>query len=192
MYQHKNGIKFSKLPKTLLPKLLELKEESWFGTHNIAIVNLDDQERWYNSISQSKNDIILVAIYNSESIGLFKINNIDWISRGAHIGHDIFSEFRGKGLGYKIVEAGVDFCFEILNMHRLDAEVLANNLASQKTLFNGGFVQEGIRRAAVHKCNEYLDSIVCGVLRTDWLTLERVKNYDFVCNTSYQPLNQVK
>jgi RimJ/RimL family protein N-acetyltransferase len=187
MYDHKNGISFRKITKSDLQSLLDLKSESWFGTHNIPILNYEDQERWYDSISKSKTDFILIATFDNNSVGTFKINNIDFISRVAHIGHDIYNQYRGRGLGNKLVVAGVDFCFEILNMNRLDAEVLENNIASQHTLFNAGFVKEGVRKQAVFKCQSYVDSILCGITRELWGTLDRVK--EGICNKNYKPLS---
>lgn len=188
MYTHNNKLTLRKLGRKDLPMLTALKNESWFGTHSITIVNDDDQNRWFDSITSSKNDLILVASTHIHPVGIFKIAGIDWMNRLCHIGHDIFAGQRGKGYGNKIVEAGVDFCFEILNMHRLDAEVLENNIASQKTLFNAGFKLEGKRKKAIHKCGQYLDSFVIGVLKEDWQELPRVKAYNGVCNISYKPL----
>ena len=45
MYIHKNGIALRKLERTDLPKLKDLKNESWFGTHNITLLNDYEQEK---------------------------------------------------------------------------------------------------------------------------------------------------
>jgi RimJ/RimL family protein N-acetyltransferase len=190
MYQHKNGLVLRKFEQSDLSILLELKCESWFGTHRISIINSYDQEAWFERISKSNTDIVLIAKNQDQPVGTFKISGIDWMNRSCNVGHDIFVKHRGHGFGNKIVVAGVDFCFEILNMHRLDAEVLENNVASQKTLFGGGFKEEGRRRQAVYKCNQYLDSFVCGIIKEDWLKLERLKTYNGVCNNSYKPLDK--
>ena len=72
-------------------------------------------------------------------------------------------------------------------MHRIDAEVLVNNIASQKVADFAGYIKEGLRRQVSWKCGKYIDSIVYGLLREDWEQLERVKNYGDICNLSYQP-----
>jgi RimJ/RimL family protein N-acetyltransferase len=187
MYKHKNGLELRKLEYDDVELLKELKDESWFGTHTISIVNLTNQYDWFENIYNSKNDIILMALHDKRPIGLYKITNIDWISRHYDSGHDVFKEVRGMGWGYKVVEAGVDFGFEILNMHRIDTEVLTNNIASHKTIIFGGFVLEGTRREAVHKCGEWIDSNFYGILYEDWINLDRVKKYEGCCNLSYNP-----
>lgn len=190
MYLHKNGLRLRKFDKIDLPQLLELKNESWFGTHKISILNSSDQENWFNKITSSSTDLILIAMAESDAIGAFKIADIDWMNRVCHIGQDIFQQYRGKGFGYKIVEAGIDFCFEILNMNRLDAEVLENNIVSQKILFAGGFKEEGRRHQAVFKCNNYIDSLIIGITRNEWAMLPRINEYGGICNLSYKPLDE--
>lgn len=195
MYKHKNGVTLRKLAEADLPLLLRLKEESWFGTHHISFINAQDQDEWFHRITRSRDDLMLIAeddkLTHDKRVGLYKISSIDWINRTYVSGHDVFCQARGKGYGHTVLEAGVDFGFEILNMNRIDTEVLENNLASLKTALNAGYQKEGIRRRAVYKCGQYLDSITLGITREDWLELERVKKYAGVCNSTYTPKNDV-
>jgi RimJ/RimL family protein N-acetyltransferase len=185
MYKHKNGITLKKLEKDDLKLLTDLKNESWFGTHNINFVNLNDQEKWFNSLDSNKN-LILIAIKDSKKVGIYKILNIDWVNRKYDSGYDVFEEHRGNKYGYLVLEAGVDFGFEILNINRIDTEVLENNLASYKVIKKTGFVEEGRKRKCIHKCGTYLDSIFLGILRDEWEIL-RDERYGDVCNESYKP-----
>lgn len=187
MYEHKNGMTLRKIEMEDLELLKELKDESWFGTHKISIVNMSDQLNWFDKITADRDNIMLMAMEGKKPIGLYKIANIDWINHHYNSAHDVFKEHRGYGYGYKVLEAGVDFGFEVLNMHRIDTEVLVNNVASHKTALFAGFVLEGTRREAVHKCGEWIDSNFYGVLYEDWINSDRVKNYKGCCNFSYQP-----
>lgn len=177
-----------------LKDLLRLKNESWFGTHTIAILNIDEQARWYESMLNSNKHIVMIAEEKEKNfggvplkIGVYKISNIDWMNQKYDSAYDVFENARGNGFGKKVLEAGVDFGFEILNMHRSDTEVLVNNIASQKCIKFGGFTEEGVKRSCIRKCDEWLDSIVYGLLRDDWRQLKRVKNYNGICNVSYKP-----
>lgn len=190
MYKHKNGIHLHKIEEYHLEILLQLKNESWFGTHQTTVANMVDQKKWFNNLSS--NSLYMIAYVEGNEVGLYKMTNIDWISRRYDSGHDIFSYYRGKGHGKALVEAGVDFSFEVLNMHRIDTEVLENNIASQKTILFGGYTQEGIKRKTVYKCGEWLDSICYGLLREEWEKLPRVKAYGGLCNFSYTPKNQIR
>jgi RimJ/RimL family protein N-acetyltransferase len=191
MYKHKNGFTLKKLEKEDLHILKNLKNESWFGTHNISFVNDIDQERWFDSLNSNKN-LFLIA-YKTETderIGLYKIQNIDWVNRKYDSAHDVFENQRGKGYSKPVLEAGVDFGFEVLNMNRIDTEVLENNLASYKSALYVGFIQEGVKRKCIHKCGDYLDSNFLGILKDEWKELNRVKNYGDICNMSYIPKNK--
>lgn len=195
MYTHKNGITLKKADQYDLDVLLALKQESWFGTHHIAIINSSDQQKWFEKITSDPKNIVMIAWQDvntqnphaARKIGVYKISNIDWINRRYDSAHDVFAEHRGKGFSTPILEAGVDFGFEVLNMHRLDTEVLENNIASYKSALRVGFEREGVKRKAVHKCGQYLDSIFMGIVREDWEQLERVKKYNGCCNVSYTP-----
>jgi RimJ/RimL family protein N-acetyltransferase len=189
MYKHKNGITLRKLELDDLDKLQRLKNESWFGTHNISIINKVEQRNWFENINSNKN-IFLIAVDEDkkQDVGLYKIQNIDWYNRKYDSAHDVFEEYRGNGYSKPILEAGVDFGFEILNINRIDTEVLENNIASLKSALYVGFIQEGIKRKSIHKCNEYLDSIFLGILREDWIQLRKEK-YNGICNNSYIPKN---
>jgi RimJ/RimL family protein N-acetyltransferase len=187
MYKHKNGLCLRKVEREDLSLLLESKQESWFGTHRVAVLNLADQEAWFEATAPRLDCLYLIASDGTERVGLYKLSGIDWISRRYDSGHDVFAPCRGKGNGHRLVEAGVDFGFEVLNMHRIDTEVLENNQASLKTVLKAGFVQEGVRRRAIHKCGRYLDSLVFGILRDEWRDLPRVRAYGGLCNVSYHP-----
>lgn len=193
MYVHKNGIKLVKIEESDLLILKNLKDESWFGTHNVSILNMADQKKWFNNLDNDK-QLVLKAIDTTtdEVVGIYKVADIDWINRKFNQSHDVFRDFRGKGYGKTVVEAGVDFGFEVLNMNRIDGEILENNIASIKTAIFAGFTQEGIKKKSIYKCGEYLDSIVIGLIRDDWKKLSRVLDYNGICNISYQPKNNFK
>jgi len=154
--------------------LLELKHESWFGTHTVTFANTISQEKWLDKISLETHcprDLILIAYYTDEkmtfdgiNIGVFKILNIDWQNRKAEAGWDIYKEYRGKGYGKKIVEAGLDYAFKMLNLRRLDAQILCTNEASIKCAKHAGFIQEGLQKQAIVKNGEYIDNLLFGVM----------------------------
>ena len=176
------GLRLEKLQEDDLHDLWKLKQESWGTTHNITIVNRDDQDRWFKSLDQnvhSPRNLVLVAYtkevgsgINESKVGIFKIANVDYVSRTADTAWDIFENFRGKGFGKKLVYAGTAFCFDILNLRRLTAEILSINFASQNCAAHAGYVHEGTKRQLTHKRSEFLDSEVWGCLRSEFHELD--------------------
>jgi RimJ/RimL family protein N-acetyltransferase len=186
MYTHKNGITLTKIRRDHLDLLRDLKNKSWASTHNIKFLNEDDQEKWFNKLDDTRNLFLIAGATNQPRIGLYKIQNIDWMNRKYDSAHDVFEKYRGKGYGKLILEAGVDFGFEVLNMNRIDTEILRNNIKSISNAKYAGFIEEGVKRKSIYKCREYVDSIVCGILREEWECLDRVTNYGSVCNKNYE------
>jgi RimJ/RimL family protein N-acetyltransferase len=174
LYKHENGVHFRKADKGDARTLLCLKNESHFGTHTVTLANLTSQEAWLNSISHETHcprDLVLMASaerpnhqFSTDDFGVIKLFNIDWQSRRAEIGWDVFKEFRRKGYGKKLVTAGVTFAFKLMNLHRLDAQILVTNEASLKCAEAAGFIIEGRQRQVVLKEGKYIDNLILGVL----------------------------
>ena len=155
-----------KLDKKDLKLLYELKQESSFGTHHVTIVNESDQDEWFDKLDRHPHFpgcLFLIAEQENQPVGLFKLRNIDWVNRQADVAWDVFKEHRNKGLGKNLVKAGTQFAFN-LNLHRLNAEILENNTASQKCAISAGYKKEGCKRCAIFKNGKYIDSYMYGVL----------------------------
>jgi len=184
MYTHKDGIELRKLHKGDLHSLLKLKEESWWGTHSTLIVNIEDQLKWYESISH--NQLYMIAMSNAQPIGIACFTEIDWFGRTLNISGSIYKEHRKMDIVKSAFSCGLDFAFEVLNMQRVGAEVLETHTAAQHLeIGHLGFTVEGRRRRAVYKCGRYYDSIMMGMLREEWEQHDRVKKYEGCCNANF-------
>lgn len=184
MYLHKNGTILRKINHNDLTDLLLLKEESWWGTHTTNMLNMEDQEAWYKSLPKST--LCVIANVGCKNVAIAIISEIDFINRTAKLSGSIYKMFRKDELIKSVSESVIDYCFEMLNLHRLDCEVLETNYGAQKYWINHlKFVVEGRRRKAVYKCGKYYDSIVLGMLRDDWQKHDRVLICNGSCNQSF-------
>jgi len=137
LYTNENGVMFRKADTGNAQILLDLKNESHFGTHTLTLANYTSQVAWLESISHEthcpRNLVLMAALDQTTQyavdfdFGVLKLFHIDWQSRRAEIGWDVFKDFRQKGYGKKLVKAGVDFAFHMLNLHRLEAQILVTN-----------------------------------------------------------------
>lgn len=187
MYKHKAGVLVRKLVREDLPILLKLRQENWWGTHTSPILNIDDQNRWYEKMPS--NYYVLIGEINSQIATVSIISDIDWIARTASISGSVLPEFRQKDTVEACCAAEIDFAFEMLNLHRINAEVLEYNLpAQQYEIGYLGFVVEGRKRQAVYKCGTYHDSIVIGLLRSEWQAQPRIAGYQGSCNATFDPI----
>lgn len=160
-----NGIKLRKLRREDLELLTELKNESWLTTHHTLIVNNDNQEKWFDGLNDYKELVLIAENLYGVRIGVYMISNIDWMNRNYVASYSVFKKFRDSGYGIKIWEIGTSFGFNILNMHRINAEVLSNNKPSHKILMKCGFKKEGVKKQSVYKLGKYLDSTVYGLVK---------------------------
>jgi len=73
-------------------------------------------------------------------IGTTSINSIDWISRRAEVGYMIGEEnYWGAGIATEVVSLLSDYCFNRLNMNKIEAGVVEGNIGSIKVLDRNGF-----------------------------------------------------
>ena len=185
LFQHPNGILLRRVNAGDLSDLTGLKNESWFGTHRVSFVSADSQRRWLEALDRedvhAPGNLVLVACTDEPEgdipapsprpnhaglnrVGIFKVLSIDWQSRRAAVGWDVYRNYRGEGVGKRLVKAGVDFCFKVLGLHRLQADVLATNMASQKCAEAAGFQRDGLQTKAILRCGEWIDNIIYGVI----------------------------
>jgi len=191
-YDHKEGISLRKVNETDLPDLMNLKNESWFGTVNTVCLNIHDQRKWFEKISNDSSSMYFICSSDlgrgeTDNIGLYGFTDIDPINQSCSFTHSLYERFRGQGLGKKTLYAGIDMTFEVFNMRRIETWILENNQAEIAVAKSVGFVGEGSKRKAIYKCNEYLDCNLYGLLRDEWQATDRVKDYKGLCNTSYMP-----
>jgi RimJ/RimL family protein N-acetyltransferase len=177
MYMHKNGVKYRKIEKSDLEQLWCLKQESWWGTHGTPIMSRRDQEVWFENLGETTVMIAEIAAASlahkcqeeTIPVGVGIYSNIDWVNRSCDLSGSIYSFARGGETSKLAFECGLDFGFEILNMRRIQAEVMEYNLPAQKLEIDHlGFTVEGRRRKAVYKSGVYYDSIILGILRHEW------------------------
>lgn len=182
MYKHKEGITLRKVHTGDLHALLALKNESWWGTHGTPIINIEDQRNWYENLGH--NNLAMIAEKETDngskvSVGVAIYSNIDWIARTLSLSGSAFKDQRNMTDVVKPgFSCGLDFCFEVLNMQRVEAEVLETHIAAQKLeVGHLGFKVEGQRRRAVFKSGKYYNSIILGILKEEWEATDRVSKH---------------
>ena len=77
-------------------------------------------------------------------VGTFNISNIvrGWFQSG-YLGYAVFAPFQQKGFMYQGLLLTIEKAFTELNLHRLEANIQPENIASIKLVAKAGFVKEG-------------------------------------------------
>lgn len=130
-------------------------------------VSEDYERQWVlNAIHQSKDiRLAICTLKGNVYIGNAYLTNIDLINRKAE-SHILIGNhaYWGHGYGTDAYSQLLDFAFEQRNLHRIQALVLDDNVASQKLHEKLGFQRDGILRDSVFKDGQYKNQIVYSLL----------------------------
>jgi RimJ/RimL family protein N-acetyltransferase len=101
-------------------------------------------------------------------IGTTTLYNIDLGNRRAEVGYALGREHWGQGYMHEALQALLKYCFETLDLRRLEADVDPRNNPSIQTLERLGFQREGYLRERWEVDGEIQDAFFYGLLRPEW------------------------
>ena len=101
-------------------------------------------------------------------IGKFILFQFSEQNRRAEVGYIL--DRRHWGLGYmsEVMECMLDYAFDALELHRLEADTDPDNAASLAILEKYGFQREGLFRQRWYVGGKWLDSVMLGLLKADF------------------------
>ena len=98
-------------------------------------------------------------------IGLSNIRR--GVSETASVGYWVGEPFARQGYMTASLPLVVDFAFERLGLHRVEAACLPSNIASRSVLARAGFQQEGYAREYLCIAGRWQDHVLFAILRAD-------------------------
>jgi [ribosomal protein S5]-alanine N-acetyltransferase len=111
------------------------------------------------------------------AVGLFQVRQLEPSFATAEWGFAIGSPFWGTGIFTEGARMVVDFAFETVGVHRLEARAAVQNGRGNGGLRKLGAVQEGVLRKSFLRRGEYLDQILWSILDEDWMHSKAVWGY---------------
>jgi [ribosomal protein S5]-alanine N-acetyltransferase len=102
------------------------------------------------------------------AIGIFQVRSTEPGFGTAEWGFAIGSGFWGTGLFQQGAELVLDFAFDTLGVHRLEARAAVKNGRGNRALQKLGAVPECRLRNSFLKDGKYLDQMLYAMLDTDW------------------------
>ena len=109
----------------------------------------------YRFILFEKKDII-----RKNSAGILSFSNIvkgPFLS--CHVGYSIDERLKNRGYMTQALKAGIDFIFNTVGLHRIEANIMPRNSASVKVVSKLGFMNEGISPKYLKINGEWEDHI---------------------------------
>jgi RimJ/RimL family protein N-acetyltransferase len=102
------------------------------------------------------------------AIGIFQVRELEPGFNTAEWGFAIGSPFWGTGLFEEGAKLVLDFVFDTIGVHRLEARAAVRNGRGNGALLKLGAVQEGVLRKSFLRNGEYLDQVLYAIVEDDW------------------------
>ena len=107
---------------------------------------------------------------DEQCIGQCALFNFNETARTCELGITIGDKtYWGRGYGRDAIQSLLDYAFRLRNFRRVHLSVNGNNHRAIKAYKSCGFIEEGRLRAHAWNNGEYLDLVIMGLLREEWL-----------------------
>lgn len=118
-------------------------------------INLNEGINWAVRL---KNDSKLIAL-----VGYYRIKPEHY---RAEIGYMLLPEFQGQGIMTEVLKRLIQFGFEEMNLHSIEAVIDPKNYASEKVLLKSGFIKEAHFKENEYYNGKFLDSAIYSLVNS--------------------------
>lgn len=132
--------------------------------HDSRIFTLKETKNWYHT----SNPNFWMIILDSDIVGYFRLSNYSEKNKYIYIGADIAPEYTGKGIAKEAYKKFIPYVFNTYNVNKLSLEVLATNERAINLYNKLGFVKEGVKREEFLKKENWVDSIIMSILKSEY------------------------
>jgi RimJ/RimL family protein N-acetyltransferase len=132
--------------------------------------------RWTHAQRAAGNYVCFAVVpagYDT-AVGLFQIRQLEPGFATAEWGFAIGSAFWGSGIFSECGRLVIEFSFEAIGVHRLEARSCVRNGRGNGALRKIGAIQEGVLRGSFLRNGEYLDQVLWSILRDEWYQAKAV------------------
>jgi RimJ/RimL family protein N-acetyltransferase len=129
------------------------------------------EEEFINKMQAGETDIILGIVTREEDrlIGCLGLHQTDARNRHSVFGISVGEKtYWGKGHGTEATRLLLDHAFATLNLNRVWLQVIEFNARAVRSYEKLGFKHEGRLRQHMYREGKYWDSLVMGILRSEW------------------------
>jgi len=102
---------------------------------------------------------------DSKLIGIIGHYRIRWEHFRSEIGYMLLPEYQGKGIITEAIQLMVDYGFNQMKMHSLEAIIDPNNFASEKVLEKNNFKKEAHLIENEYFEGKFLDTVIYSLLK---------------------------
>jgi ribosomal-protein-alanine N-acetyltransferase len=121
--------------------------------------------------ARRRGECVMFFIFRSEDnrlVGGITLSNIRrGVAQCGTIGYWMGAPYANRGYMTAGLRRLIEYSFDTLELHRLEAGTVPGNVPSTRLLRRAGFVTEGIARGYLHIDGRWRDHIMYGLLRSD-------------------------
>lgn len=158
-----------------LHKIESISYNKELGEFGARVKNRDDLIQYFNFCINSKKEkelypLIIISKENNDPIGITMFGNISFPNKRLEIGWTWIGEkFQGTGINAICKELLLNYCFDNLNLRRVEFKVDVNNLKSQRAVEKIGAIKEGfLRNYNIQSYGESKGTYVYSILKEEW------------------------
>ncbi|MBN6186751.1 GNAT family N-acetyltransferase [Aneurinibacillus sp. BA2021] len=107
--------------------------------------------------------------YNGAILGVIALHYIDWVNHRTSIGYWMSEDAQGRGIMTAAVHRLIAHAFDELGLNRIEIHCAVQNEKSRAIPERLGFTREGRIRQGEWLYDHYVDHIVYGLLKSEWL-----------------------
>lgn len=141
-------------------------DTSWAERHSPAAYGVS--LRVWRREARAGRALPFVVTYDGELVGQVTAMNVQLGAfRSAPVGYWVASELAGRGIMPTALALLVDHCFQVLGLHRIEANIRPENTASRRVVEKLGFREEGLHRRYLFIDDDWRDHLMYAVTAED-------------------------
>jgi len=127
---------------------------------------IESEARLISEMNRATNSLFLVAEDDGRIVGQLMLQGGKRrnVRHAATLGITVGREYRGRGVGRRLMVYAIDWARESGVVTRIELNVFVRNSHAIRLYESCGFVIEGRRRRSTHRDGQYLDDLVMGLL----------------------------
>ncbi|APH14838.1 acetyltransferase family protein [Clostridium sporogenes] len=139
---------------------------------------LDESRKFADTFTDFKLEMgrvmFIIETLDSINVGILNLNSIHERNGTFSIGMQVDKDYRGKGYGTEAMRILLRYAFLERRLNKFNASVLDGNIGSATMLKKLGCQQEGIRRQVVYTDGRYMNEILFGLTKDEFIENEKI------------------
>lgn len=134
----------------------------YYGVNYNSLEATWEQLEWYAELERTRTGIwwAIISAEDNSFCGAIGYNNLSREHKKAELGFWLLPKYWGKGFVQEALEVVLEYAFQKLHLHRIEAFVETENISSQNTLQKCHFQKEGVLRDSEIKNGRFISVAV--------------------------------